>query len=255
MKKFVFAVAFLAALSGACAVPDAAGEAHSKTNVVRKNMFLKRFGGFVRDVRVQKGRVAIVNCQSAADVRWLRQVAAAFADGVKIAVEVESGDFRLENPEPKGEVTVFVVDDPKLPISLIAPEARWSVVNVSKLKSDKQAFFETRTMKAVVRAIAPLLGSSDSQYPNCLLGTVCSVEDLDAFPDVQLQVDVLDRFAKNMKKVGIAPWRMTTYRNACQQGWAPQPTNDYQKAIWDKTHELPSKPIKIEYDEKRDKGK
>jgi hypothetical protein len=33
--------------------------------------------------------------------------------------------------------------------------------------------------------------------------------------------------------MGIKPARMTTYRKACEEGWAPMPTNSVQKAIWD----------------------
>jgi len=37
-------------------------------------------------------------------------------------------------------------------------------------------------------------------------------------------------------------------REACQEGWAPAPTNDIQKAIWNEVRQLPAKPIKIEFD-------
>ena len=35
-------------------------------------------------------------------------------------------------------------------------------------------------------------------------------------------------------KMGISPYRRVTYKMAVKEGWAPAPTNDYQKAIWDK---------------------
>ena len=35
------------------------------------------------------------------------------------------------------------------------------------------------------------------------------------------------------EKLGIKPARMTTYRKAVEEGWAPAPTNDFQKAIWE----------------------
>ena len=38
-----------------------------------------------------------------------------------------------------------------------------------------------------------------------------------------------------------------------QQGWAPAPTNEVQQAIWDKVHQIPDKPITIEFDPKTDK--
>jgi hypothetical protein len=53
--------------------------------------------------------------------------------------------------------------------------------------------------------------------------------------------------------MGVTPTLVAHYRQACKQGWAPAPTNDVQRAIWNKVHELPSDPIKIKYDPKRDK--
>ena len=33
---------------------------------------------------------------------------------------------------------------------------------------------------------------------------------------------------------GITPIYRTTYRQACIEGWAPAPTNDFQKAIFER---------------------
>lgn len=47
----------------------------------------------------------------------------------------------------------------------------------------------------------------------------------------------------------ITPAEIQTYRNACRQGWAPAPTNDYQKAIYERMQadkeRGPSKPLTI----------
>ena len=45
--------------------------------------------------------------------------------------------------------------------------------------------------------------------------------------------------------------RRTVYRKACEEGWAPQPTNDVQKAIWDKVHAMPTEPLKIKPETKK----
>ena len=36
------------------------------------------------------------------------------------------------------------------------------------------------------------------------------------------------------KARAITPVPRTTYRRACYEGWAPAPTNEFQKAIWEK---------------------
>jgi hypothetical protein len=57
-----------------------------------------------------------------------------------------------------------------------------------------------------------------------------------------------------MKPLGVLPAQRATDMKACQEGWAPAPTNDVQKAIWEKVKaeksEKPSKPIKVNYDPK-----
>ena len=51
---------------------------------------------------------------------------------------------------------------------------------------------------------------------------------------------------------GCQHGKRAVYRKACMDGWAPAPTNEYQKAIWDQVHAIPTKPIKIEFDPKTD---
>ena len=38
-----------------------------------------------------------------------------------------------------------------------------------------------------------------------------------------------------------------------EEGWSPSPTNDVQRAIWEKVHAIPDKPLTIEFDPKIDK--
>ena len=64
-------------------------------------------------------------------------------------------------------------------------------------------------------------------------------------------MDMVKRAEKYMEKCGVTPLRIATYRQACREGWAPAPTNDVQKAIWDKVHAIPKSPMKIEFDPKK----
>ena len=38
---------------------------------------------------------------------------------------------------------------------------------------------------------------------------------------------------KNLRRFGIKPYYRCSYKAAVKQGWAPAPTNEVQKAIWD----------------------
>ena len=232
---------------------EPASPSNKQEQLPRKNLLQKHLGGFVEDRRAQKGYAAIVNAQESAQTEWLLEAGEVFSKDIKISVKVESGAFNMPNPAIVGNVTVFVVDDETLPMSLIAPESRWAVVNVAKLKSNAEPFFKARVEKTIVRALALLLGGSDSQYPMCVTGSVLKASDLDRYTSPQLPIDVVDRISKNAASYGITPYKITTYRKACEEGWAPQPTNDIQKAVWEKVHAIPDKPITIEYDPKKDK--
>lgn len=253
MKKLVFLSALAVAM---CAysqetAPTAESVKPKPTPQQRKEMFQRRMGGFVKDTRAQKGCVVIVDAQSEAKTEWMEATAKYFDEEVMITVKVEKGEFDLYDPVLKGEATVFVVKDEKLPMSLIAPEAKWAMVNVAKIASDKPAFYEARTKKELTRAISFVLGGADSQYPDSPTAAFLSANDLDRNMDPRLPVDVIDRFKKNMGKLGIAPYTTTTYRAACKAGWAPEPKDDNQRAIWEEYHSKPTEPIHIKFDPKK----
>ena len=64
---------------------------------------------------------------------------------------------------------------------------------------------------------------------------------------------MVDNYIAYLRAIGVKPAEKTTYRKACHEGWAPPPTNEVQKAIWEQIHSSPDKPIKIEFDPKKDK--
>ena len=101
------------------------------------------------------------------------------------------------------------------------------------------------------RAFALLCGASNSQYPRALTRGIINEQDLDKNPDIQLPVDVLARFRTYMEPLGVKPSVLVPYRRACEEGWAPAPTNDVQKAIWNRVHAAPKNPMKIEFDPKK----
>ena len=53
----------------------------------------------------------------------------------------------------------------------------------------------------------------------------------------------------------MSPAIVSTYLKACEEGWAPTPTNEYQKAIWEQVkadkERGPTNPIKIPMPKKK----
>ena len=42
-----------------------------------------------------------------------------------------------------------------------------------------------------------------------------------------------NKIMTHAQKLGMQPQRMTTYRKAVEEGWAPAPTNDLQRTVWE----------------------
>ena len=130
---------------------------------------------------------------------------------------------------------IILCDSKDHPSLLIAPENRWALVNVAAL-SDGNASAETlalRTQKEVWRAFGYLMGAAHSNFEACLMQPVLSVSDLDALKGKSLSPEPFNKIMAHAQKLGMKPQRMATYRKAVEEGWAPAPANDFQKAIWD----------------------
>ena len=228
---------------------NAAHEKPSPEKVAEGQM--RVFGGFIPDRRKQAGEIYVIDTQDAADGALIDSALGRFTELVRVDFKKEKGAFDVFNPTVKGNATLFVVDSPNLPMSLVATEARWAMMNVAQLKSDKRPFFEARVKKETFRVLALLLGVGGSKYPQCITGCVTKPEDLDEIFEVKMPFEFEQRFEQYLPGLGITPWKRVMYRRAVQEGWAPAPTNEFQQAIWDKAHAIPEKPMKIEFDPKK----
>lgn len=130
---------------------------------------------------------------------------------------------------------ILLCDVSSLPGLLIAPEQRWAVVNVAKLAEDNpsKALLAERTHKELWRAFAYLMGAAHTTMTPCLLKTITSIHDLDANTAKIICPEPLQKIVDHAQKLGIQPVERTTYKRACEEGWAPMPTNALQRAIWE----------------------
>lgn len=209
----------------------------------------------------QRGKVAVIDTQSAVDGKAIRDFVALLNSETLINFVYEKanpGDPVALKTASKANVAVIVADNDTTPAMLLAPEDYWGVVNVRKvsrnLKTDraKQKFLPSRTAKEVVRALSLLCGGGASQFPGNLMN-IAKLEDVD-FCNGSLPVDMIDKYQKYLAELGVTPAYKTIYEQACQEGWASQPTNDVQRKIWNVIHEIPSKPMKIKFDPNKKKS-
>lgn len=231
------------------AMPPAEREAY------RAAKEMKRFGGWLVKPNSGSGRVAYVNATKRVDSSYLKQMAKELEDLMCCTVVVQDSSDSISVVNAKkaamktgSEAVIFIVDDATLPPSLIATEDDWAIVNIAFLLKDEPSAekFDARVGKMVWRAFGQLLGAAESQMGGCVLKPVSGVDDLDRLPNHFICPEPLQSIKDHLSHIGVKPYLKATYRDACQMGWAHQPTNEFQKAIWDKVHEAPSKPIVIE---------
>ena len=120
---------------------------------------------------------------------------------------------------------------------LSAPENGWTIINAAAITKGAKdnVFAAARLRKEMMRGYFATAGSMNSQYPGSIMGFVGSPSDLDKLVE-EVPMDVVMRTTDCLAKMGVTPIRYTTYKRACEAGWAPPPTNDIQKAIWEKNN-------------------
>ena len=147
---------------------------------------------------------------------------------------------------------VMVVDGvPNQPILSVFPEERVGIVNADKLKGgDDPSAPEMRVMKETWRAIGFVGGLGFSPAENDIMQPLYSLKELDANRYPFIQPMNMARMYKMWKRFGVKKERRIPYRVAVQEGWAAQPTNEYQKAIWEQVkadkERGPTNPITIQ---------
>lgn len=235
-------------------------EISAKTNQ-KPNRKLLVTGGSIKVPGTQKGNVALFNCQNRAKELWLVNNAKEMEHILRCEFKVVKSDkiagglegLIAHKEKLNANLAMFLVNEEKCPAGLsVYPEQGIVVVNVAPIaKGVDEKFFEMRCKKEIARGISYLCGGGSSQYPQSILSAITKPEDLDLSFTDQIPFDAIQKFPQYMKAFGITPYQKVTYKKAVQEGWAPAPTNDIQKAIWDKVHAAPKNPMKIEFDPKK----
>lgn len=221
---------------------------------------MRMFGGYVKKQNSSKGKIVILNAQKEIDSSELKQCISIIKQDIKPEIlwhDVK--EISLPNPlssikNANGNIGVVIINNVNYPSLLTAPEEGWSIINVASLAIDKpnSKKLASRVRKEILRGFALAAGCSFmARGPFVLRPNVRRPRDLDFIKEECYGIDAIRTLSYSMRYYGIVPWIVTTYENACSLGWAPAPTNEYQKAIWDKVHAAPENPMKIEFDPKK----
>ena len=245
-------------IAGLLVAVSAAAFADGEKAVSGKPRFSRTAGGLLVKPGTYTGKVAIIDTQSQVSFSVATQLVADLErlTECRFAAEKAARDVPQKlMADHKADLALVVIDDPKEPTMLLAPEDHWGVVNVARLTDDlpgqgaKAKFLPSRARKEYLRAISILMGGGSSQFPGNAMNAA-TVRELDQMAD-QIPVDMLDYYGRYLAKIGVKSKVLVPYRTACREGWAPQPTNDVQKSIWERVHAIPKAPMKIEFDPKK----
>jgi hypothetical protein len=196
-------------------------------------------GGFIQ-MPAKGPAVRFVNLQQSVSLPALEQATELIKNsaGVSASVMNKTGKdvavVKETKALPDTLAVVVIREVPGEPALLVAPEEMWAMVNVAALKQGvSQDVLDARTQKEMWRAVGYLLGVANSASATTLMSPVEKPSELDAITSQRLNMENLIKVQQNAVKKGVTPARMSTYKKACEEGWAPMPTNSIQNAIWE----------------------
>ena len=266
MKKLIIALVLLAMGSGYAEEAKTQAQLDRERRMRGKAAYKARreakTGGRVIKPGTGSGSFIFINAEKYVGADYLQHSIERFRKEYRIDIKTANADgvtaknvaeVIAKNGANAG--LVFVECDECPTTVLLAPEQGWGIVNAKALSKDdcKEGLLQARAMKELVRGFAMVATGAGSQYPQSLLAPMRTLKDLDSARNDMIPPDVDERISNVIGRMGIQPYTEANYIDACQQGWAPAPTNDNQKAIWDKVHEIPTNPIKIKFDPKTGK--
>ena len=258
MKKIIVLAALAASM---VAFADAAGrrqmtpEQLAKIRVARQ----KQTGGLV-NVK-GSGHLAVFNDQKDFSDDEIRESYRSLTDFAKgLSIKVQQMKFSIASAAAELDRSgagagVFIIDDADLPMSLVALEEGWGFVNIAPLRAGNPSKEEyaLRFKKQFIRISSVVFSGVKSNFLTSPLQNVRSVAQLDKTVGDNYGMDTITAILNHLPEIGVMRDEQITYREACRRGIAPAPTNEFQKAIWDKVHAVPKNPMKIEFDPKKGK--
>ena len=237
--------------------PDGSGapqQRRRRRKMLTPEQQMEKFGGFVEPAYSGKflyfmdlqGRIP------ASAVEWVtEQVRIALSLPTRIERKATGTQIPTTlSPDAGGMISVVDIDgEPSL---LVAPDNGWARVNVAALAVDGAAaeVLEARVKKELWRAFVILFGGGNSLNDFDVMRPIRTLKDLDACKTLVSSPEPFNAMLNGAKAAGITPVRRTTYLNAVRLGWAPPPTNEYQKAMWERVkadkERGPTNPITIQ---------
>ena len=217
-------------------------EQREEANRIRRERMRRNSGGTVFNLAAQKGVIMFLNAQDKVPSAPLDKRINTMRDffSTKFVLKQWKKPITLSNAqatleESKANAAVFIVDDPSVPVTILsAPETKWIFLNVAALNADSPdpKLLMERTRRELWRALGFLMNGSLAEV--CVMRAVTSLKELDELGAEAPSSGPIVQISRRMKDIGVTPIQRATYYRALREGWAPMPTNVYQRALYDK---------------------
>ena len=238
MKKLMATLIVFAAAMAIAAESAAPQTAKKPTPEERRAAILARTGGPIARPAKEPG-ICFLNLQSKVPSAEMRYAITGICSVFQMSAYVRDGkpgdEKNLKSLVGKHVAVIAVVDEPGASKLLVSPDESWAKINVSALEQDKpnEYTLKLRLNKEMWRACAFVCGGCFTESPACLLKPARTLQELDSIKGTTIGPDSFLRIHSYLVDAKCAPAGLTTYRNAVAEGWAPAPTNDIQRAVWD----------------------
>lgn len=143
-------------------------------------------------------------------------------------------DVRAAVRKGRDRVVISICSAPGMPAILPIPDERCALVNLDFLTADNPSKekLAQRITKQAQRAFG-FLCAPWTPAPACVMKVSPNLAMLDANPGYLVGPDVFMGVYRYLESLKCAPGGQCTYKAACFEGWAPEPTNDYQRVIFE----------------------
>lgn len=226
----------------------------------KENRKIKAMGGSIMVPNSMKGHILVANMQMKVPASELEKTVKQLIGMTRLDIrfvnvpgEVSPSVANKKVKELGANAVIFITDSDKCDVSLLcAPENGWTIINSSVVTKDakNEIFAAARLRKELMRGFFAATGAMNSRYPGTIMNYIGKPSDLDKLVE-EIPVDMSMRTIDYLAKMGVTPVQYTTYQRAVQNGWAPAPTNDIQRAIWNRVHAAPNNPMKIKFNPKK----
>ena len=113
-----------------------------------------------------------------------------------------------------------------------------ATINVTPLRSTTSEIETDRLSKELYRAYGLILGAYYSAKMPSVLSPAYSVGQIDNIRIKMFSPLHISSIMHTARMLDLPILRPTTYAAACRMGWAPPPTNDIQRVIWNETRQI-----------------